>query len=216
MSDPRRFGESKRHEAWDKSGWTFYHEPSLPVSEDQTDAIAESLGVAADSKHVAATIAAIRRFDGRERAMPRGDHRARDLETLAALARAMEGVNANVLASLARHGAMLGLQEDPRQVAAAAREAAVEIEQSRRPSKRGRKRLESRIIVLQELSAIYETATDRRATISVTSESGVKKAGKPTGPFFRFMRAATAPYPSLKKLSDYALHAAVKRATKDK
>ena len=34
MSDPRRFGESKRHEAWDKpGGFTFYHKPKLPPFE---------------------------------------------------------------------------------------------------------------------------------------------------------------------------------------
>ena len=280
MIDPtRHFGQSARSKAW-PDGFTFYHEPGLPVSEDQTKEIAASLDVAADSEHVAAdsehvaaTIAALRRFDGRERAMAYGtrfrlidmeesnlngyeltcldtgyvivgedkdqyvklvifdhdgvrsnvpvsncevvrdhrigDHRTRDLETLAALAQAMDGLNANVLASLARHGAELGLQGEPEQIAAAAREAAVEMEQSRRP-RRGRYPLTSRAILFQELAAIYETTTGQCATISTTSGSGRTKGGQPSGPFFCFLRAGVAPVPSLNALKDHALAKAVK------
>ena len=72
-------------------GFVFKHDPALPITDEQIQEIAVSLGVRDDSEHVAAVLAAIRRFDGRETAMadlPRGDHRARDIKTLEALARA--------------------------------------------------------------------------------------------------------------------------------
>ena len=121
-----------------------------------------------------------------------------------------------MLKSLARHGAELGLQGDPRQVAAAAREAASAIEQSRPPSKRGPQKQESRYILFRELAAIYEAATSRRGVVSTSSKTKAEKRGLPAGRFYKFLRAAVAPVPSISSLRDYTLHQTMRRARKDK
>ena len=209
------FGKSRRHEVW-PVGFVFQHVPALPITDEQVREIAASLDVRDDSEHVVAVLAAVRRFDGRETAMaelPPGDHRARDIETLAALARAMDGMNANVRAALVHYGVNLGNCE-PTQVAEASRQAAKEIERARVASSRsGRRPKSSRAVVLRDLAAIYTKATGRPAKIAVTSDSGKTTAGRPTGLFFRFMRAAAAPVPALAALSDDALAGAVRRAT---
>lgn len=209
-----RFGESDRYHAW-PDGWEFLYEPGLPVTDEQVAKIAAGLSAARDSEHVAAVLATIRRFHGREGALATlrpGDHRTRDIETLAALARAMDGLNLNVLASLARHGVDFGFCE-AKHVAATARIAAEELERSHRPRRSGRKRKISRAVAFRDLAAIYTTATDRPARISTTSGSDITEAGQPSGPFFQFMRAAVAPVPGLEALSDHALAKAVKRSS---
>ncbi len=175
--------------------------------------------VSAFSEHVDAVLAAIRRFDGRETAMealPDGDHRARDIETLAALARAMDGRNANVRAELDRYGIDLGNCEAA-QVAEVARQAAKAIERARIASSRsGRRPKGSRAVTLRELAAIYKQATGRPGKIAKTSDGGITKGGQPTGRFFKFIRAAVSPVPALKILLDDALAAAVTRAASAK
>ena len=197
----------------------FRHDPALPVADEEVREIAASLGVLIDSEHVDAVLAAIRRFDGRKTAMaavPDGDHRVRDVETLAALARAMDGMNANVRAALVRYGIDLGNCE-PAQVAEVARQAAKAIKRARIASPRsGRPPKVSRAVTLRELTAIYKQATGRPGKIARASESGIMKEGQPTGRFFRFIRAAVSPVPALKILSDYALASAVTRATNAK
>ena len=212
------FGKSRRHQEW-PDGFEFLHDPALPVTDEQTREIAASLDARDDSEHVSAVLAAIRRFDGRETAMaesPPGDHRAHDIETLTALARAMDGLNANVRAAVARYGIDLG-NYAPAQTAEAARQATVEMERERIASSRsGRRPKNSRAATLRELAAIYKMATGRPGKISVTSESAKTIAGRPTGQFFRFIRATVAPVPALEGLTDDALAAAVKRAASTK
>ena len=213
-----RFGESDRYRAWpDRFVWR--HVPALPVTDEEVRKIAASLGVLIDSEHVAAVLAAIRRFDGRKTAMaavPDGDHRARDIETLAALARAMDGMNANVRAALVRYGIDLGNCE-PAQIAEVARQAAKAIKRARIASPRsGRPPKVSRAVTLRELTAIYRQATGRPGKIAYTSETKITKSGQPTGHFFRFIRAAVSPVPALKIIPDHTLAAAVKRATSAK
>ena len=213
-----RFGESDRHRAW-PDRFVFRHVPALLVADEEVREIAASLGVQIDSEHVAAVLAAIRRFDGRKTAMaavPDDDHRARDIKTLAALAHAMDRMNANVRAALVRYGIDLGYCE-PAQVAEAARQAAKTIERARIASPRsGRRPENSRAVTLRELAAIYKQTTGRPGKIAKTSESKTTKAGQPTGRFFRFIRVAVSPVPALKILSDPALAAAVTRATSAK
>ena len=210
----RKFGKSDRYRAW-PDGFEFFHKPQLPITDKQARKIATSLGVEIESDHVAAVFATIRRFDGREASMaelPQGDHRTQDIETLAALARAMEGLNLNVLARLARHGVDLG-DSQPEHVMEAARLAVEDIERTRPRPKPGPRRMDSREIVLRELAANYEATTGRKAKLNTTSGSDITEAGRPSGPFFRFIRAAIAPVPSLKKLKDDALAQAIRRAT---
>ena len=211
----RGFGESDRYCAWpDRFVWR--HVPALPVTDEEVRKIAASLGVLIDSEHVDAVLAAIRRFDGRKTAMaavPDGDHRARDIDTLGALARAMDGMNANVRAALVRYGIDLGNCE-PAQVAEVARQAAKAIKRARIASPRsGRPPKVSRAVTLRELTAIYKQATGRPGKIAKTSGSGITKAGQPTGRFLKFIRAAVSPVSDLKILSDHTLAAAVTRAT---
>ncbi len=198
-----------------------FHEPSLPVTKDQLLEIARSLHVGTGSEHVAAVLDTIRRFHGRRIAMaalPPGDHRDRDIETLSALDCAMDGLNSNVLTRLARYGIDLSACE-PANVAAAARHAADELKQLRPTRKPGRPISipnVSRPETFRKLAEIYTKATGNKATINVTSASGVTTGGRPSGPFFRFMRAAVAPVPDLKGLEDDGLASAVKRATSSK
>ena len=212
----RKFGTSYR--AW-PGGFEFLHVPDLPITDDQVEEIATSLGVGNESDHVAAVLAAIRRFHGRETAMaklPQGDHREHDVKTLTALAQAMDGMNANVVAALAHYSIDLGNYESTR-VAQVARLAAAQIEKARvTASRRGRRPLSSRAATLRDLAKIYEQATSKAANISVTSGSGITKAGQPKGRFFRFLRAAIEPVPKLSQLDDHALAKAVKRAKRTK
>ena len=185
-------------------------------SKKQVREIAASLGVPDDSEHVAAVLASISRFAGRQIAMaelPDGDHRDRDIETLEALARAMDGLTANVLVALAHYGVDFG---DAAQIAEYARLAKEDIKRRQQPPKRGRRSLTSRAIVLRDLAAIFTDATGRPSKISVTSESKKAAGGRPTGQFFTFMRAAVAPVLTLNGIDDYALAEAVKRATRTK
>ncbi len=209
-----------RHKVWpdDFVSIEFLHKPALPVTDKQVQKIAASLDVGEDSEHVAAVLAAIRRFHGREIAMaelPPGDHRAHDIETLEALARGMEGLNPNVLAALARHGVDFSLC-DGAHAAECARLAAEDVQHRQQPPKRGPRPLTSRELLLRDLVAIYTDATGRPAKISLTSASGKRGAGHPTGRFFKFIRAAVAAVPSLKKLKDGTLRQAMKRATSTK
>ena len=206
------FGKSRRHQEW-PDGFVFVHKPALPITDEQVREIAASLDARDDSEHVAAVLATIPRFDGRETAMaklPPGDHRARDIETLEALALAMKGLNPNVLAALSRYGVNFSFCE-PARAAEGARLAAEDIKRGQQPPRRGAPPMTSRELVLCDLAAIYTEATGRPAKIAVTSESGKTKAGRPTGRFFRFMRAAVAPVPVLAALSDDALAGAVRR-----
>ena len=208
-----------RHKKWpdDFVSIEFLHKPALPVTDEQVQEIAASLDVGEDSEHVAAVLAAIRRFHGRETAMaelPPGDHRTRDIETLEALARGMEGLNPNVLAALARHGVDFS-HCDGVHTAECARLAAEDVKRRRPPPKRGARSLESREILLRDLAVVYTDATERSAKVAVASQSAAN-SGQPTGRFFKFIRAAVVPLPSLKKLRDHALHQAVKRATSTK
>ena len=141
-----------------------------------------------------------------------GDHRVRDIETLSALARAMDGMNSNVMRTLVKYGAELDIGE-PTRVAAVARLAAEDIVQAITPKKSGRKRKGEglRDMLFRELAEIYTTATGRAAKMVVKSEV-YEEAGQPTGRFFAFVRAAVAPVPELGKLKDHALSQAVKRA----
>jgi hypothetical protein len=209
-----KFGESPDHQAWDNDKVDVFHEPALPVTREQIQAIAASLKAQVGSEHVFAVLAAIRRYDGRETAMaelPPGDHRARNIKTLNTLALAIDGLNTNVRAALARYGVFLDI---PAETAEAAREAAMEMERERVASSRsGRRPKISRAATLRELTAIYKMATGRPGKISTTSETGKTRGGKPTGRFFLFMRAAVAPVRDLAELRDYALAEAVKRAT---
>lgn len=185
-------------------------------SKKQRREIAASLGVPDDSEHVDAVLETTRRFHGREIAMaelPTGDHRARDIETLEALARAMDGMNPNVLLALAHYGVEFS---DAAHIAEYARLASEDIKRRQQPPKRGRRSLTSRAIVFRDLAAIYTEATGRPSKISVTSESKKEAGGRPTGRFFTFMRAAAAPVPVLQDLSDHALAAAAKSATSTK
>ena len=188
------------------------------MASEQVREIAASLDVQDESEHVVAVLAATRRFDGREISMadlPPGDHRVRDIETLESLARAMDGLNANVLAVLAYYGADFSFC-DGAVVADCARLAAEDIKRRQQPPKRGAPSKTSREVLLCELATIYKKATGRAAKIVVTSYSGKTTAGQPTGHFFKFMRASVSPVPALKGLADHALHAAVKRATRTK
>jgi hypothetical protein len=214
--DTGRAWLAKVRRAWRRVA--FQHKPSLPVTDDQISKIAAYLEVDEDSEHVAAVIKTIRRFNGRKIAMaalPGGDHRERDIETLSALARAMDGFNSNVLARLARYGIDLSTCA-PAEIAAAARLAAEELERARPISKRGRKPNVSRKMLFRELAEIYTKATGKRATISKTSGSGKTKAGLPCGPFFRFMRAAVAPIPELAALGDTGLASALESRIRNK
>jgi hypothetical protein len=211
------FGKSDRFKAFPHD-FVFLHEPALPVTDKQVQKIAASLDVGEDSEHVAAVLAAIRRFHGREIAMselPSGDHRTRDIETLEALARGMEGLNPNVLAALARHGVELGDCE-PAHIAGVARLAAKDTDRRRPPSKTGARPKTSRKLVLRDLAAIYTDATGQPGKISKTSETKKTVGGRPTGPFFRFIRAAVSPVPTLKIILDHALASAVTWATTSK
>jgi hypothetical protein len=210
------FGKSDRYKAW-PDDFVFLHEPALPIADDEVREIAETLGVRINSKYVTEVLAVIRRFHGRKIAMaelPSGDHRIRDIETLAALARAMDGLNANVLAALARYGVDLG-DFEPAQAAEAAREAATEMAQ-KAPSRSGRRPKNSRAETLRELEAIYRMATGNPGKIGKTSATKQTDGGKPSGPFFRFIRAAVSPVPTLKTIPDGTLASAVTRATTSK
>ena len=145
--------------------------------------------------------------------LPPGDHRARDIKTLKALALAMDGLNANVRAAVARYGVNLGYGE-PAQIAEAARQAAMAMERERvASSKLGRHRKDSRAATLRELAAIYTAATGRPGKISVVSEA-YKDSGKPAFRFFTFIRAAAALSPELNNDGDHALAKATQRATR--
>ncbi len=192
----------------------FHHEPALRVTDAQLSEIAASLGVEEGSEHIAAVLDTIRRYHGRQTAMgtlPHGNHRDHDIETLLALARAMDGLNANVLARLAHFGVDLGGVESAN-IADAARHAAEELQRAKPKPKRGPKRNESRDILFRELADIYSAATGRRPTISRTTWSEATKGGRPSGPFPLFIRAAIAPLPDLARLQEYALASAVERA----
>lgn len=208
-----RFGENERHGQW-PDGFVFRHDPALLVPEEQAREIAASLGVEDDSEYVAAVLAAIRRFHGRETAMaelPTGDHRARDIETLKALERAMKGLNLNVLNALDLHG--VDLSCDGAHVAEVARLASEDIKQARPRPKNGRKSLDSRAVLFRELAEIYTAATGRPAKIC-TASGATDTEGQPIGRFFRFIRAAVAPVPALAGLGNHALAKAVTRATR--
>lgn len=199
-------------------GFVFKHDPALPITDEQVREIAASLNVGDDSEHVAAVLAALRRFDGRETAMPelpKGDHRARDIKTLEALAKAMDGLNPNVLAALAHYGVNLSFC-DGVHTAACARLAAEDIKRRQPPAKKGARPKTSREVFLQELAEIYADATGIDGKMSVTSESKKTAGGQPTGRFFTFMRAAVAPLPDLKRPDDHALAKATTRATRTK
>lgn len=188
------------------------------MASEQVREIAASLDVQDDSEHVAAVLAAISRFTGREISMaelPRGDHRARDIETLTALARAMDGLNPNVLTALVHYGVDFSFC-DGEVVADCARRAAEDIKRRRQPPKRGAPSKTSREVLLCELATIYKKATGRPGKISVTSESAKTIAGQPTGHFFKFMCAAVAPVPALEMFDGHTLAQAVKRATRTK
>ena len=195
---------------------TFVYTPLLPVTEDQISEIAFSLGVDRDSEHVAATVEAIRRHHGREMSMaelPKGDHRARDIETLEALARAMDGLNSNVRRHLARHGVRFA-ETNPEAIRNAALSIVAEL-RAHKP-RQGRKPKSSRAATLRELAAIWESATPHNAKISRAPEGGTVPAGQPIGRFFRYIRAAVAPVPGLQNEGDQALASAVERALKAK
>ncbi len=208
----------ERLDAWPDS-FAFYHEPSLPVSDAQISEIAARLDVEEGSEHVAAVLDTIRRFHGRRVAMaalPPGDHRDRDIKTLSALARAMDGLNSNVLARLARYGIDLSACE-PANVADAARHAAEELKKTRLTLKKLRRPpIFSRDMTLRELHKIWTTAMGKPGIISTTSGSAVTKGGQPCGHYFQFMRAAVEPVPELKALKDTGLTSAIKRATSSK
>ena len=198
-----------------------FHEPSLPVTKAQMLEIAASLHVGEDSEHVAAVLDTIRRFYGRRVAMaalPPGDHRDRDIETLSELARAMDGLNSNVLARLARYGIIdLSTTCEPANVADAARHAAEELKKTRLTLKKLRRPpIFSRDMTLRELEKIWTTAMGKPGIISTTSDSAVTKGGQPCGHYFQFMRAAVEPVPELKALKDTGLASAIKRATSSK
>ena len=144
--------------------------------------------------------------------LPPGDHRLRDIETLAALARAMDGLNANTLARLARHGIYFGSMPAA-EVAIAATVAAEEIERELQPPRKGPRPKDSRAHTLRELAGIFTRATGQDAKIAVTSESARTKGGQPTGPFFRFVRAAWEPINEFDSVNDHALAKMIKRAT---
>lgn len=184
---------------------------ALLISDAQVSSIAESLGVGTDSEYVASVLDVLRAYSGRQIAMselPPGDHRTRDIETLLALARAMDGVNANVLHKLSLYGAdLLG---DPPHIAMAARAAAEEMQRTAPPSRFGPRPLTSRAIALRQLAYIYRQATGRRATITARPDAD----GIPSGPFFAFLRAAVAPVSDLHGLNDDGLASAHRRALK--
>ncbi len=196
---------SKVRGAWRRT--LFHYKPSLAVTDAHISKIATCLNVKKDSEHVAAVIDTIRRFHGRKIAMaalPPGDHRDRDIKTLSNLARAMDGLNSNVLAQLARHGVDLSSCEGAH-VAAIANVAKEELEEELKRT--SYKRIFFRDIFLLELAEIYTTATGLPATINTNAETG-----QIYGPCFEFIRAAVAPIPKLKKLKDSGLRSAVIRA----
>ncbi len=192
------------------------YKPSLPISQGQWDAIAKTLGVETDSDHVQAAYDAVRAYAGRRSAMaelPAGDHRVRDVETLMALARAMEGMNLNVRAALAREGIDFTWPA-PDDTALAAQHAAETMARDIQPPKRGPKPKTSRAVVLCQLADIFTTATGKPARFSAVS-TDKQDAGNPSGPFFRYLRAAVAPASDLAGLTDHALAQAAKRAIKE-
>ena len=189
------------------------YEPSLRITDPQIRAIAKSLCTKEDNTHVAAVLKTIRQYQGQNisvAALPRGEHRNRDIKALKAFARAMDGLSLNVRAQLARHGVDLGCIE-PSHVAAVARIAGDELKLAKPASKRGKRRALFRDEMFNRLGESYTIATGNPATISKTSESGRKKGGLPCGPFFRFLRAAVAPITELAKLSDTGLASAFDR-----
>jgi hypothetical protein len=180
---------------------TVTHAPALLVTDAQISEIAASLGVKEDSEYVADVLDTLRQSHGREIAMQEASTRDRDIETLSSLARAMNGLNSNVLMQLAQYGVDLPVS-NPRDVAAAAHEVAEGLK--RIPKKRGRKSKTSRAVTIRRLAAIYTKATGRPAKISRTNITN-----QPTGRYFRFMRAATAP---ILQIKDSALAKSVSRA----
>jgi len=197
------------------AGVEFKYEPTLSVTESQVQAIAERLGVPTDSGHVTATLQAVRRYIGLDAALPKtteAQRRKQDIATLNALAKGMEGLNANVRAALTRHGGGLTFAIDPLTVAAAAKEAAIELKQYRPRLKSGPEPGFARDVLMRDLGEIYERATGRHPTLTVTTGSRTKESGLPDGPWFAFLKAAVAPVPPLAKLSDTALAEAWKDA----
>ncbi len=188
---------------------------AAPITDEQVTQIATSLGVRTDSVHVAAVLAAISRFTGRETAMaelPPGDHRARDIKTLKALALGMDGLNPNVVAALAHYGVNLSFC-DGAHTAECARLAAEDIKRRHPPAKKGARPKRSREVLLQELAEIYTAATGRPGKISVVSEA-YENSGQPAFRFFTFIRAAAALSPELNNDGDDKLAKATQRATR--
>ncbi len=146
--------------------------------------------------------------------VPSGDHRARDIKTLEALARGMEGLNPNVLAALAHYGVNLSFCDGAR-ITDFARIAREDIKRRQLPAKPGPRPKTSRAATLRELAAIYTAATGRPGKISVVSEA-YKDSGKPAFRFFTFIRAAAALSPELNNDGDHALAKATQRATRTK
>jgi len=192
--------------------------PSLHVTDDQKSEIATRLGVQENNQHVIEVINAIHRFDGRRIAvaeLPSGNHRKRDIKTLSSLASSMEGLNYNILALLARYGIDFNVPNST-EVAAAAREAAEILKQAPTSKNGGRYLIFGRNNFFQDLAEIYTNATGNIFTISMTSDTHSTRGGQPSGPAFRFVRAAVNPIPELKILSDNGLASAIKRATSSK
>ena len=162
---------------------------SVSVTDEQVSAIADALGVGRDSKHVEAVLYAVRRYAARG-PLTGGDHRSGDIETLRALARAMDGINPNVLGWLHRHGAEFDCGGDPRQIAAAAREAIGALERERPAPRSGPKRMDSRAALLRDLAETYAAA------------------GCPRGAYRTFLRAAVAPIPALAPCDESLIRAA--------
>lgn len=218
MKKPKGSSEKKFGWQW-PDGVKFEYEPSLPISQGQWDAIANSLGVEPDSHHVQAAYDAVRRHVARETVMadlPAGDHRRRDIETLMALSRAIEGINLNVRAALARQGIESDwvqslVPQDPEHTALSIRHAAFELMFLQGPPKRGRPTTkELRDILLLELAEIYTAVTGAEG-FSNTGTNDRRGPNRPTGPCLRFLRAAVALVPGLTADSDGALVQATKR-----
>lgn len=205
-----KFSLERAHERWEHT--EFLYEPSLPVNDSQISEIAKCLDVGKDSEYIDMVVNAVRLFYGRkiaEAELPRDDHRARDSKTLYSLAHAMDGLNSNVLGRLEQHGTDFYIS-DPRHVAAASRLVIEELKQEMIATKKSK--IYWRNILFQDLSNIFNIATGRKGTINRSTESGLKKGGRPCGHFFRFIRAATEIHPELKKLQDNGLASAVERA----
>jgi hypothetical protein len=127
----------------------------------------------------------------------------------------MEGLNPNILALLARYGIDFNVPNST-EVAAAAREAAEILKQTPTSRNGGRYLTFGRNIFFQDLAEIYTKATNKFFTISMTSETNSTRGGQPSGPAFRFARAAVNSIPELERLSDNGLASAIKRATSSK